>query len=84
MEGGEHHVSGESCLDCDDRRFLVSNLSDQDNVRVGAEDGAESGSEVQAGLQIELHLVDTLEWKFDRVFNGDDVFSGELSAVKVV
>ena len=57
----QHHVAGEGRLDGDDRRLLVADLTDQDDVRVGAQDGPEGRGEVQAGLEIELDLVDALE-----------------------
>ena len=58
MQRREHHVAGERGLDRDLRGLEVTNLTDHDDVRVLAQEGAERGREVQADLVVHLHLVD--------------------------
>ena len=78
VEGGQHHVTGQSGLDRDRRSLLVPDLTDQHDVRVGSQDGPERGGEIEAGLEVQLDLVDPLERQLDRVLDGDDVLLGRV------
>ena len=66
-------MSGERGLDRELRRLGVADLADEDDVRVVAEDGAESRLEGEPGLRVHLDLIDVAERVLDRVFDGHDV-----------
>ena len=73
MKGGQDHVAGEGGFDGDDRSLFVADLSDQDDVGIGAEDRLQGRGKGQAGFDVELDLVDPFELQLDRVLDGDDV-----------
>src|SRR5699024_3551793 len=73
VQRGQHHVPGEGCLDGDLRGLVVTDLTEQHDVRVGAQDGAQRAGERQAGLRVHLDLVDAGQAVLDRVLDGDDV-----------
>ena len=78
MEGGdrvggvqrrEHEVSRQRGLHRDASRLDVSDLSDEDHIRVLSQDGAKPGGEGQARLLIRLDLVDGRKDVLDRVLD---------------
>src|SRR5216684_8719888 len=73
MQGGQHQVAGQRGLDSNFGGFKVTNLTDQNNIGVLAQESAERGGKVQANLLLHLHLVDARQLKLDRVFCGHDV-----------
>ncbi len=73
VEGGEHEVTGQRRLDGDLGCLVVTDLTDENDVRVRAQDRAQGGREGQAGLGVDLHLVDPRDPVLDRVLDGDGV-----------
>src|SRR5690606_32724495 len=73
VQRGEHEVAGERRLDGDGSRFQVTDLTDHDDVRVLAQEGAQRRGEVQTDLGSDLHLVDAVQVVLDRVLGGHDV-----------
>ena len=76
VQGREHEVPGERGLDAELRGGAVADLADQHDVGVGAQDRRQDRREVEAGLVVDLHLVDAREPVLDRVLDGDDVDLG--------
>ena len=69
VQGADDEMPGDGGLHRDGGRLIVPDLTDHDNVRVLAEDGAERGGKGQAGLRIDLHLVDAGYVRLDRVLD---------------
>src|SRR5208282_6130788 len=67
VQSRKHKVTGKRGLHTDFRGLKVSNLSDQNDVRILTEEGAERGSEVQSDLLLHLYLVDSSQLKFHRI-----------------
>ena len=65
-------MTGQRCLHRDLRGFLITNFTDENDVRVMAQDRAQAARECKAGFFIDLDLIDAFELILDRVFNGDD------------
>ena len=78
----EHEVAGQGRLDPDRGRLPVADLTDEDDVRVGTEDGAQGAGEGQAGLVVDLHLVHARELVLDRVLDRDEVALGRVEHVQ--
>ena len=68
MYGRYHQMSGNGCLNRDLRRLLVSDLSHHDDVRILSKEGTKSRSKGQAGLDIDLYLIDTGYIGLHRIF----------------
>src|SRR5262245_26565001 len=68
MEGRENHVSGKGGFDGDFGSFEVTDFSDQDDVGILTKKRAEGSSKVETDLFLHLHLVDSHEVEFNRVF----------------
>ncbi len=77
----EHQVSRERRLHGDLRRFLVTNLADQDDVGILPQNRAQRRGEREAGLLLHLDLDDPLHPVFDRVFDRDDVDAFALDLI---
>ena len=60
------------------RSFSVANLTYQNDVRILAEDGSERRCERESRLLMNLHLNDSRDSIFDRVFHRDDVDAAVL------
>ena len=69
-------MSGESSLNRDFSSFKVSNFADQNNVRVLPQKRAQGRRKIQSDLFLHLHLVDSGQLKFNRVFRSHDVGIG--------
>ena len=54
VQGREHQVAGERGLDGDLAGLVVADLTDQDDVGVGAQDRAQAGGEVRPALLLRL------------------------------
>src|SRR5690606_15717002 len=54
-------------------RFQVTDLTHHDHVRVLAKEGAQRLGKVQTLLGVDVHLVDTFQVDFDRVFGRGNV-----------
>jgi hypothetical protein len=68
-------VAGEGGLSCDDGCFLISDLANQDDVWVQAQDAPELGGKGDSRFGMHLHLADVTHVVFHWVLNGDDLFS---------
>ena len=56
-------------LDGDPRRLLVADLADEQDVGVGAEDGAQPAREAEPALEVDLDLVDAGRLVLDRILD---------------
>jgi len=73
MNGAQNAVAGLRGLDGNRRRFRIADFTDQDHVRVLAENGAQSAREGHAGFPVQLDLADIVDPVFDGILQGDDV-----------
>jgi hypothetical protein len=73
VQGGQHHVAGLRCLDRDLGGFQVADFADHDDVRILAQEGLQRDREGQAGLVVDVDLVDAGQVDFRRVFGRRDV-----------
>src|SRR4030042_1112321 len=62
--------------------LFVSDLTDQDNVGVETDNGAQSTGKRYTRLGIDLYLIYTLETVFDRVFNGNNIAAYLVQSVE--
>ncbi len=69
----EHQVARQGGLHRDVRRLAVTDFADEHDVRVLTQDGAEDAREGEALGDVDVALVDALEFVFDRVLGRDDV-----------
>lgn len=58
---------GDSCC------LTVSDLSYHDDIRILTKDRSEGCRESHVRFVINLHLIDTVDVRLDRVLNGDDI-----------
>jgi hypothetical protein len=68
VQRGQHQVAGLGGLDGDVGGFQVADLADHDDVRILAQEGLERGREGEAGLVVDVDLVDAGQVDFRRVF----------------
>ena len=68
----QHEVAGHRGAERDLRGLLVADLADQEHVGVGAEDRAQRRGEREAGLDVDLDLVDAVDLVLDRILDGLD------------
>ena len=73
VERRQDEVAGERGLDRDARGLDVTDLTDEDRVGVLAQDRAQPAGEGDAGLLVDLDLVDRREDVLDRVLDRHDV-----------
>ena len=73
MQRRQHEVPGERRLCRDSRRLHVTDLADEDDVRVLSQDRLQPGRKAQPGLLVHLDLVDGREDVLDRVLDRHDV-----------
>src|SRR5258708_6181431 len=66
-------MARESRLDRYLGSFEVTDLTDEDDVRILTQERAKSGSEVQSDLLFHLHLVDAVQVEFNRILGGHDI-----------
>src|SRR5262249_11305214 len=69
----EYQMAGERGIDGDSGGFDVTNFPDHDHVRRLAENRTQCHRKVEPDGLVHLHLVDTGEQIFDRIFDGDDL-----------
>src|SRR5439155_6716656 len=74
----QHEVSGQRGLDGNFSRFEVSNLTDENDVRVLAQKRAQGGREVQPDVLAHLDLIDADEVELDGILGGHDVGFGRV------
>src|SRR6266849_2517182 len=70
---GAHHMPCQRGFNGNFRRFKISNFSHQNDVRVLPQKCPQRRGEVQPNLLFHLHLVDSAQLKFDRIFRGHNV-----------
>ena len=73
VHGGEDQVSGHRGAKGDLGGLVVSDLADQDHVRILPEDRAKADSERHSGGGVDRGLAELRKVELDRVFEGDDV-----------
>ena len=78
VQSGENLVAGESRFDGDIGGFVVANFTDHDDVRILAEDGAESIGKAQTDFGFDGNLINSGELVFDGVFDCDDIILGVI------
>ena len=78
MQRRQHEVTGQGGLDRDRRRLPVADLTDENDVGIGAKDRLERGGEEKTGLAVDLDLGDPVEPILDRVLDRDDVHLGQV------
>src|SRR2546428_693286 len=76
VERAEHEVAGERRLDAGRGRLLVTHLTDHDDVRVRAQEGAHGLGEREADLRVDLHLAQAVLRDLDRILRGPDLALG--------
>jgi len=57
VQGREHQVSGEGCLDGDFSCFIITNLTDHDDVRILSQQGPDTGGKIDTDIRLYLQLV---------------------------
>jgi len=78
MQRREDEVARQRSLDRDLRRLTVPDLTHHHDVGVGTQDRPQCGREREAGLLVDLNLVDAAEPVLDRVLDRDDVDLGPV------
>ena len=81
MQGAKHQVAGKARLDTDRKRLGVAHFTDHHDVRVLAKEGAHDTREGHFLADHTLRDV-SVEFVFDRVFGGDDIFRFRVERVK--
>ena len=62
--------------------FVITNLTDHNDVRVLAHDGTQPRGKAEADLGFDVDLVDTAQLVLDRVLDGNDLFVGRVDFVQ--
>ena len=74
MQRGYHKVTCDGCLYSDGCRLLITDFSDHNDVRILSQDGTQCRCKGQIRFIVDLHLVDSVNICFHRIFYGDDVY----------
>src|SRR5450756_793322 len=82
MQRGQDKVPGQGGFDSDLRRLAITNFANEHNVRVLTQDAAQAVGKRHIGLDIDLHLVDSVHLVLDRVLDRDDVLAGHIQTVE--
>src|SRR5208283_1311829 len=82
VQRGENQVAGEGGLHGDLRGFLVADFADENYIRVVAQDRAQPARKGQAGLLVDLDLIDAFELIFNGIFHGDDFADGIVDLIQ--
>ena len=69
-------MSGERRFDGDLRGLEVTDLADQDDVRILPKERPQCGREIQADGFLHLHLIDPRQIEFHRILGRHDVHFG--------
>ena len=75
MQGGQHQVTGQGCLNGCFRCFQIAGFSHQQHVRVLTHEGPQGLTEIEPFVAVHLALGDPGQGVFDRIFNRGDVDS---------
>ena len=73
VESAENQMSRQRGLHGNLRRFLVTNFTNEDHVRIMPQNGPQPASKGQPGFFRDLNLVDAAQLIFDRILDGDDL-----------
>ncbi|CCF70565.1 hypothetical protein XAPC_4302 [Xanthomonas citri pv. punicae str. LMG 859] len=73
MQRRQHHVTRLRRLDRNLGSLQVTDFADHDDVRVLAQERAQSRGEGHATLVVLLHLIDARQADFDRILRGGDI-----------
>ena len=73
MDSTEYKVSGDSSSHSDLSSLTVTDLTDEDDIRVLTQDGSEAARECHSGLSVNLDLVQSGDPDFYRVLNCNDI-----------
>ena len=76
MEGRVNKVTGERRLDGDSCSFNISNLTDENNVRILSKNCSQARGEGQSNICININLDESRHFVFDWIFGGDEFFFG--------
>src|SRR5262245_6870096 len=82
MKRTENQVSGQRRLHCYLRRLLISDFTDQDDVRGLTEHGPNDPGEIESDVVFHFYLVDTRQVVLNRVFGRDDFAVRSVQLVK--
>src|SRR5664280_709426 len=82
VDRGQDKVPGQGGLDGDLCRLAVTDLTDEHDVGVLTQDAAHTVGKRHVGLDVDLHLVDSVHLVFDRVLDRDDVLTGRIQTVE--
>ena len=73
MEGAQDEVAGQGRLDGDLRGLEVTNLADEDDVRVLPQERTQRAREVEPDVVVHLDLIDSEQVVLDRILGRGDV-----------
>ena len=87
MDRAQHEVTGDRGFGGDARGLRVADLTDEDDVGVGAQDRAQRAGKRDAAARVDLDLLDAVEAVLDRVLDatrccGSGVFSSRERRVE--
>ena len=73
MQGAQHAVSGQCSLHGNGGGFRIPDLADHDDIRILAQNRAQTAGKGHAGLAVELDLANFFDTVLHRVFHRDDI-----------
>src|SRR5437016_11586453 len=73
VDGREYEVAGQRGLNCNLRRFFVTDFANHNFVWVVAQDRTQTAREGQTFFLVHRNLRDAVQLIFDRVFDGNDL-----------
>ena len=82
MQRRKHQVTGQRRTAGNFGSLGVPDLPDQDDVRVLAQNGAQSFRKGQLDVRIDLHLIEARIVVLDRILDGDDVDRRRLDPIQ--
>ena len=77
-------MAGLGCFKCNASGFSIANLSNQNDVRILPQNGAQSGREGDVCLGVDLDLVYAFKLILNGVFDCDDVLGRDLTQFSAV
>ena len=75
-------MPGQSSFHCDGGCFGIAHFTDHDDVWVLSEHGSQPRSKGHSGTDVNTALVDSREFVFNRVFDGNDIVVAGVDLVK--
>jgi hypothetical protein len=73
MQRGENKVAGHGGLKGGNCGLSVANFANQNNVRILPKYRSKGFGKTETGLLVYLHLVDAVDFVFDRILYRDDI-----------